>query len=94
MVHRHASGTRRSQILETALRMFSERGYEGTPISAIAEEVGLSKPGIVHYFPHKDDILEALFRPAFEEVEALLEAGLDREELLAGYLEICSATGG
>jgi len=85
---RRLSASRRAQILEAALGMFSERGYEGTPLSAIAEEVGLSKPGIVHHFPHKDDILEALFGPVFGEVEALLERRPGREGLLEGYLEI------
>ncbi|BBL80339.1 TetR family transcriptional regulator [Rubrobacter xylanophilus] len=85
---RHLAEVRRRQILEVALRMFSERGYEGTPLSAVAEEVGLSKAGIVHHFPHKDDILQALFQPLFEEVEELLEGGPGREELLEGYLEV------
>jgi AcrR family transcriptional regulator len=79
---------RREQILEAALALFLKRGYEGTPLSAVAAAVGISKPGIVHHFPAKEDILKALYYPAFAKVEALLESAPDRRALLEGYLGI------
>lgn len=79
---------RRGQILEAALALFLKHGYEGTPLSAVAEAVGLSKPGIVHHFPTKVDILKALYYPSFAKIDALLDRSPEWEELLEGYLEI------
>lgn len=42
------------QILQVAERLFSERGYNGTTISAIAEEAGLPKANVLYYFHTKD----------------------------------------
>jgi AcrR family transcriptional regulator len=85
---RSANETRRDQILREALRLFRERGFEGTPISAIANAVGMSKPGILHYFPAKDDMLKALFYPSFDEVESLLDRAPNRRYLIEEYLDI------
>jgi AcrR family transcriptional regulator len=52
---------RRAQIVEAALDLLAERGYQGTSLGAIARRVGLSQPGLLHYFGSKDDLLmEAL----------------------------------
>lgn len=48
----------REALLRTACRLFSERGYEETPISLIMGEAGLSKAGMYHYFASKEEILE------------------------------------
>lgn len=88
MVLSERGATRRRQILEAALGLFLKHGYEGAPMSAIAGAVGISKPGIVHHFPAKEDILKALFRPSFAKIEALLDRSPGREELLEGYVGI------
>ncbi|MDQ4503466.1 TetR/AcrR family transcriptional regulator [Sinomonas sp. ASV322] len=54
------SAARREEILATAARVFSEEGYRGTPMSAIARASGLSQTGLLHYFPTKEDLLEAV----------------------------------
>ena len=38
---------RRRELLETAMRLFTERGYENTSMRDIAEELGLS---LIHIF--------------------------------------------
>ncbi|MFE7800860.1 TetR/AcrR family transcriptional regulator [Nocardia sp. NPDC057440] len=47
----------RARILSAALRLFSERGYAGTSIAAVAKAVGLSAPGVLHHFPDKRTLL-------------------------------------
>ena len=37
-----------------ALRLFGERGYASTPVSAIAAAAGVSQGLLYHYFPGKD----------------------------------------
>jgi hypothetical protein len=45
---REASGTRVDAIIEAALQLFLERGYDNTPLSAVAERLGLTKAGVYH----------------------------------------------
>jgi len=79
---------RRRQILGVALRLFLANGYAGTPMSAIASEVGVSKAGLYHHFKNKDEVLRSLYLPAFAKIEALLDEGCEWRELLEKYLEI------
>jgi hypothetical protein len=43
----------RAQILETALQLFRERGYEETTMRAIAEAAGVSLGNAYYYFKSK-----------------------------------------
>ena len=79
---------RRRQILGVALGLFLRRGFKGTPMSAIAEEVGVSKAGLYHHFKTKDEILRSLYFPAFDEIEALLDEDYEWRVLLEEYLRI------
>jgi AcrR family transcriptional regulator len=48
---------RRSEIYEKTMELFSERGYDNTPISLVSKSLGLSKAGIYHYFQSKEELL-------------------------------------
>lgn len=48
---------RRAEILNAALELFAERGYRNASLAAVAEKVGLSQQGVLHYFPSKDALL-------------------------------------
>ncbi len=48
-------------MIEVAARLFSERGFEKTPVSLICEEAEVSKGGVFHHFKNKDDILREVF---------------------------------
>lgn len=50
----------RQRILETALRLFVERGFSGTSTRRIAKEAGVSEGLIFHHFPRKRDLLADL----------------------------------
>src|SRR3954471_11568619 len=53
---------RREEILLAALEVFGERGYTGASIAAVADKVGLSQQGVLHYFPSKDRLLAEVLR--------------------------------
>ena len=51
---------RRVRILETAEKLFYEKGYEATSIQDILDEMKMSKGGFYHHFESKLQLLEAL----------------------------------
>ena len=51
---------RRQHLIETALRSFAEHGYRGVSTATIAQEAGISEPGLIHHFPTKADLLLAV----------------------------------
>jgi AcrR family transcriptional regulator len=48
---------RRDDILSAASRMFRDRGYAGTTVRDLAEELGMSSGSIFHHFGSKEEIL-------------------------------------
>ncbi|MBK3569494.1 MULTISPECIES: TetR/AcrR family transcriptional regulator [unclassified Streptomyces] len=57
---RAKSGERRAEIVRAALEVIAERGYRGASLAAVAERVGLTQQGLLHYFPTKDALLVAV----------------------------------
>ncbi len=78
-----AVGTR-SRILDAARRLFADRGYAGTSMRDLAEELGMTKAALYYHFPGKAQILLALVEPLLDELEAL--GGRDREDAVRGYV--------
>ena len=54
---------RKQEILDTALKLFGENGYEKTSITDIAKAIGVAQGLCYRYFPSK----EALFDSAIEQ---------------------------
>jgi AcrR family transcriptional regulator len=52
--------TKRDTILQAATRLFAAKGFEQTSVRKIAEEVGLSVPGMFHYVPSKEEMLNEI----------------------------------
>ena len=52
----------RPVILDAALSLFAERGYERATIRAIAAQAGVDPATVLHHFPSKQDLLTAALR--------------------------------
>ena len=52
---------RRNQIIDTALKLFAEKGFGNTTIKDISEAAGTSLGLMYHYFASKDELLIAVF---------------------------------
>ncbi len=52
--------SKRDTILQAATRLFAAMGFEKTSVRKIAKEVGLSVPGMFHYVPSKEEILNEI----------------------------------
>jgi AcrR family transcriptional regulator len=49
----------RARLLSSALRLFGERGYEGTTIDQIAAAADVARQTVLNHYPHKRDFLSA-----------------------------------
>lgn len=49
----------RDLILQTAIKIFSQKGFASATMDDIAEAVGLSKAGVYFYFPSKESLFSA-----------------------------------
>jgi TetR/AcrR family transcriptional regulator, fatty acid metabolism regulator protein len=52
---------KRRQILDAAVRVFADRGFNGCRVSDIADEAGVAYGLVYHYFRSKDEVLDTLF---------------------------------
>jgi TetR/AcrR family transcriptional regulator len=62
----------RSALLERALGLSAERGYDAVGVQEICDAAGVAKPTLYHYFGSKRGLLEALVRERYEPFVAAL----------------------
>jgi AcrR family transcriptional regulator len=81
VVRRQARGERRiGDILDAALALFAEAGYDRTSTNAIAARAGMSPGSLYQYFPNKEAIAEALSRRLLEQLREAHAAAFDATE--------------
>ncbi|MGE0416069.1 MAG: TetR/AcrR family transcriptional regulator [Acetobacteraceae bacterium] len=68
---------KRERILEEAVKLFYERGFNGTTLDDIAAELGVTKPFIYTHFKSKVDLLAALCKPTIEMSLAAVQQYVD-----------------
>ena len=62
-----------SAILDAAMKLFGERGFDAVPLSAIAESARVSKGNIFHHFGSKEGLYVAVMKHACANTASLLE---------------------
>jgi AcrR family transcriptional regulator len=83
----------RRRIIDAAIRLFGERGFEGASTRDIAKLAGVNAPALQYYFDNKEGLYRACaeyiadstwqhFRPSLEAAQAVLDANAGREELI------------
>ena len=67
-----------NEVLTAATELFLRQGYGNTPMTSVAEAVGVANSAIYWYFPTKDDLLAGVWDRALdEEFERLATKGPD-----------------
>ncbi len=61
--------TTKEKILDEALTLFAENGYDGTSVDLIAERVGIKGPSLYKHYKGKEEILNALIDAAEDRYE-------------------------
>jgi len=83
---------KREEILSRALEVIATEGYAGASVKAIADAVGLSQAGLLHYFDSKDELFTEILRKR-DEVDAAHFGAVDvddvrAEDLRSGYVAV------
>ncbi|MDT0446057.1 MULTISPECIES: TetR/AcrR family transcriptional regulator [unclassified Streptomyces] len=60
-------------LLEVAVTVFNERGYDGTSMEHLARAAGISKSSIYHHVPGKEDLLRRAVSHALDGLSAVLD---------------------
>lgn len=82
----------RSNIIETALKLFSANGYHSTSISAIAKEAGVAVGLMYNYFGSKEELLVSIMDENLQQMSALIINKLDGKLMPQDIRSIIDAT--
>ena len=80
---------RRQEIVSAAVEVFSATGFHKGSLREVADRVGLSQAGLLHHFPSKERLLEAVLTwrddDSTERLGTPMPEGVD---LLRGYVQL------
>ncbi len=62
------------------MSLFSKKGYAGTGVQEILDEVGLSKPTLYYHFESKAGLFRAIVNHAYDETYRLMRSAVDAAE--------------
>ncbi|HUL29486.1 MAG TPA: TetR/AcrR family transcriptional regulator, partial [Thermodesulfobacteriota bacterium] len=84
------SMSNKENILEAATILFASKGFDGTSVRDIAQKVGLSVPGMFHYYSSKEEILYEIMTlfmdTAYQKIMEIYGVDIDPTDKLS---EIC-----
>lgn len=77
---------RKQEILDTAMRLFREKGYDKTSISDIAKAIGVAQGLCYRYFPSKealfDDVIDQYAAVQAQSLLAVAKEGMSLKQIL------------
>jgi AcrR family transcriptional regulator len=76
----------RALIVDTAMHLFTENGYEATTMRAIAQKAGIATGNAYYYFASKDELVGEFYALAVAKHVSASRAVLDTETGLAARL--------
>jgi AcrR family transcriptional regulator len=74
------------RILQKALELFSDRGYDATSVREICEAAGITKPTLYHFYGSKEGVYRAIVEGALERFQSDLIRALGIEGTLRDRL--------
>lgn len=83
---------KREEILTRALEVIAREGYSGASVKELADAVGLSQAGLLHYFGSKEELFTEILRKRDEVDSAAFGLAADGstadDDIRAGYLAV------
>lgn len=77
---------KRQAIINAALKLFTERGFDGTPTAMISQEAGVATGTLFRYYPTKEDLINSTYVIAKNRFAVAMAEGLEDEETLEGKM--------
>lgn len=77
---------KREEILTAALDVIARNGYRRTSVRELADAVGLSQAGLLHYFSSKEELFQEILRKRDEVDAAAFEP--QATEFMEGFLAV------
>ena len=78
---------RRAAVVATACRVFAKSSYHGSTTAQIARETGVTEPVLYRHFASKRELYLACLDSVWQQVRALWETAIDREQDPANWLK-------
>lgn len=78
---------KRVQIIEAAINLFVQKGFDIVSVQEIAEAAAVAKGTIYLYFPSKDALIDGVFDYCHERNVLSCDAGLEEEPTAIGKLQ-------
>ncbi|KUL24278.1 TetR/AcrR family transcriptional regulator [Actinoplanes awajinensis] len=85
------AAVRRRQILDVTTRLIAERGFWGLSMQDVADDCGLTVPGLLHHVGTKDKLLVAVLEHRDDQDHQSLAEALGRPAGEVPLPEICDA---
>lgn len=80
----------RTRVLDAAVELFAERGYDGTSVSQVITRAGVAKGGFYHHFASKDALLYEVYGDLISRqlaaMDEIVARGLPRAETLRALI--------
>jgi AcrR family transcriptional regulator len=83
---------KRSALLQAALELFAENGFNGSPTALIAKRAGVASGTLYIYFKNKEELIRELFREVRAQIDSIAlensEGMTIRERFLQAFSRI------
>ncbi|KQZ11207.1 TetR family transcriptional regulator [Agromyces sp. Root1464] len=77
---------KREEILTTALDVIARNGYRRTSVRELADAVGLSQAGLLHYFSSKEELFQEILRKRDEVDTEMFD--FDSEQPIGAFFDV------
>ncbi|MDQ0691305.1 TetR/AcrR family transcriptional regulator [Arthrobacter sp. W4I7] len=77
----------RAGILDACLEVFAQFGFRGTTMKDVAARAGISHTGLLHHFPTKAALLDAVLRRRYDDAAGVIMA-VPRRDVLAAQARV------
>lgn len=80
-------GYDKESLLQVAVKVFNERGYDGTSMDDLSKKLGITKSAIYYHVASKDELLQLAVDRALDGLFAAAEEAMDKEGRAVERLE-------
>jgi AcrR family transcriptional regulator len=85
----------RQRLIDIAIGLFTRHSFAGTSLQMIADELGVTKAAVYHYFHTREELLAAVVQPLADQLQTIIEGAEAQrsrharaEHMLSGYVDL------